>query len=203
MAYNYMDKAAILYVLTRIKTFLDLKEDSVAGKGLSANDFTNELKSKLDGIAEGATNVLIDTVLSSTSENPVQNKAIYKELEKKAMIASPVFTGTPKAPTPTEGTNDEQIATTAFVSAAITTALAGVTGISFEKVDSLPAVGQTGVIYLVAKVGSINDIYDEYYWFNGAFEYMGTTAVDLSGYVKSSEMVAITSEEIDAMFADW
>ena len=203
MAYNYMDKAAVLYVLTRIKTFLDLKEDSVAGKGLSTNDFTNELKSKLDGIAEGATKVLIDTVLSNTSENPVQNKAIYKELEKKATIASPVFTGTPKAPTAVEDTNDEQIATTSFVSTAIATALAGVTGISFEKVDSLPAVGQAGVIYLVAKVGSVNDVYDEYYWFNGAFEYMGTTAVDLSGYVKSSEMVAITSEEIDAMFADW
>lgn len=37
-----------------------------------------------------------------------------------ALLASPTFTGTPNAPTPTAGTNNTQIATTAFVQAAIT-----------------------------------------------------------------------------------
>ena len=32
---------------------------------------------KLNGIAEGATNVTIDTALNSTSTNPVQNKIVY------------------------------------------------------------------------------------------------------------------------------
>jgi Collagen triple helix repeat (20 copies) len=40
----------------------------------------------------------------------------------RAPIASPTFTGDPKAPTPTAGDNDTSIATTAFVSSAITTA---------------------------------------------------------------------------------
>ena len=43
----------------------------------------------------------------------------------RAPLASPTFTGTPAAPTASVGTNTTQIATTAFVSAAVTTALAG------------------------------------------------------------------------------
>ena len=37
-----------------VKTAVDLKVDVVAGKGLSENDFTNTLKTKLDGIQAGA-----------------------------------------------------------------------------------------------------------------------------------------------------
>jgi hypothetical protein len=37
-----------------VKTAVDLKVDVVAGKGLSENDFTNTLKTKLDGIEAGA-----------------------------------------------------------------------------------------------------------------------------------------------------
>jgi hypothetical protein len=37
-----------------VKTAVDLKVDAVAGKGLSENDFTNTLKTKLDGIQDGA-----------------------------------------------------------------------------------------------------------------------------------------------------
>ena len=40
------------------------------------------------------------------------------ELALKAPIASPTFTGTPAAPTATQGTNTTQVATTAFVQAA-------------------------------------------------------------------------------------
>jgi hypothetical protein len=43
----------------------------------------------------------------------------------KAPLASPTFTGTPTAPTATAGTNTTQLATTAFVSAAVTSGAAG------------------------------------------------------------------------------
>jgi ribosomal protein L35AE/L33A len=41
-------------VSTATQTALNLKVDKVAGKGLSENDFTNTLKTKLDGIEDGA-----------------------------------------------------------------------------------------------------------------------------------------------------
>lgn len=45
-------------------------------------------KSKLDGIAVGATKVVVDSALSSTSTNPVQNKVINTALADKADITS-------------------------------------------------------------------------------------------------------------------
>lgn len=81
---------------------------------LSAED-----KIKLDGIAAGATNITVDSVMSDTSTNPVQNKIIYEGmnllstglanhthderyyqqtaidtlLSAKANVANPTFTG--------------------------------------------------------------------------------------------------------------
>lgn len=64
------------------KSDVDNKVDKVIGKQLSTNDFTNELKTKLDGISEGANKVIVDSELSSTSENPVQNKVIKSALDE-------------------------------------------------------------------------------------------------------------------------
>ena len=41
-------------------------------------------KSKLDGVAQGATKVIVDASLDAASENPVQNKAIKAALDLKA-----------------------------------------------------------------------------------------------------------------------
>lgn len=61
----------------------------------------------------------VDAELDALSENPVQNKVVKSALDAKAPIASPTFTGTPKAPTPATTNNTTQIATTAFVRNAI------------------------------------------------------------------------------------
>lgn len=47
-------------------------------------DFTTTYKTKLDGIAAGANKTIVDSELSATSTNPVQNKIINDELSKKA-----------------------------------------------------------------------------------------------------------------------
>ena len=47
---------------------LALKVDKVTGKGLSTNDYTTAEKTKLSGIAEGATKVEIDSTLSTTGK---------------------------------------------------------------------------------------------------------------------------------------
>lgn len=93
-------------------------------------------------VNDNAASVTVDDTLSSTSTNPVQNKVINTALAGKlstsgtaakatadasgnvitstyAKLASPTFTGTPTAPTATAGTSTTQIATTAFVMAAI------------------------------------------------------------------------------------
>ena len=59
------------------------KVDKVTGKGLSANDFTDILKNKLDGIEAGATNIVVDIALDSSSSNPVQNSVVTTALSTK------------------------------------------------------------------------------------------------------------------------
>ena len=95
--------------------------------------------------------------------------------------------------------------TASEVQSAISAALADITGIDFKIVTSLPATGVKGTIYLVPKTGTANDVYDEYIWIEPEgetprFELIGTTAVDLSGYVKAEEMHAMTNSEIDTVF---
>ena len=57
-----------------------------------------------------------------------------------------------------------------------------------EIVDALPLTGKDNVLYLVPKKGSDKDIYNEYIWTGVDYEFMGTTAVDLTDYYKKSEV---------------
>ena len=90
------------------------------------------------------------------------------------------------------------------VDSAITTALADITSIEFEVVQALPQTGEAGVIYLVSNSGTGSNAYDEYIYIagdpTGRFEKIGSTSVDLSGYVQASEMHALTNAEIDTIF---
>lgn len=62
---------------------LNGKVDKETGKGLSANDFTDELKAKLEGIEDEANKTVVDSALSDSSTNPVENKAVKSALDTK------------------------------------------------------------------------------------------------------------------------
>ena len=102
---NVMAKAADneLFIVTDTPTF-SLKIGNVTYDGTSnvsavaATQSANGLmsaadKKKLDGIATGATKITVDTALSSTSTNPVQNKVIKTELDKKLDKTGGTLTG--------------------------------------------------------------------------------------------------------------
>lgn len=81
---NYLGKTGLERIWSKIKAKLENKVDKVTGKGLSTNDYTTAEKTKLSGIATGANKTVIDTALSSTSTNPVQNKVINSALAGKS-----------------------------------------------------------------------------------------------------------------------
>lgn len=66
-----------------ITSALDKKVDKEVGKTLTSNDFTDELKDKLDSIEVDANKTVVDSELSDTSENPVENKVIAASLSDK------------------------------------------------------------------------------------------------------------------------
>lgn len=84
-----MTKQEFLNVLSSFASKYSVKVDSlfvrkVDGKGLSTNDFTNELLSKLNGIEAGANKITVDAALSAESANPVENKAVVAALAGKS-----------------------------------------------------------------------------------------------------------------------
>ena len=79
----------------------------------------------------------------------------------------------------------------------VTAAIAGISGFHAEIVSELPASGQSNILYLVAKSSAASgDGYDEYLYINGGWERIGSTDIDLSGYVQAADMHAITNTEI-------
>lgn len=165
---------------------------------MSASD-----KSKLDGIAEGATANVGTITGVSMNGTSVATSGVANITSLPASILNGAIKNGVTATTQTAGDNSTKVATTAFVKTAVDNAIAGVTGIEFEIVTTLPTTGKTGTIYLVSNSGTAPNIYDEYIWIasTSKFEKIGTTDVDLSGYVQASEMVAITNAEIDTIVA--
>ena len=106
-----------------------------AGHAITADGLTNVTATAaelnvLDGITATTAELnVLDGITATTAElNYVDGVTsnIQTQLNAKAALASPTLTGTPKAPTASAGTNTTQIATTAFV----TTALSNKTSVS-------------------------------------------------------------------------
>jgi hypothetical protein len=196
MAKEYLDKDGLLYVWQKIrslfalKTDLDSKVDKVSGKGLSANDLTDSLKASYDQAvtqvqalsAEGGQPNIIEVIkLNGTTLTPDTSKAVN--------IASSTLAGYGIADAYTKTETNQ----------AIQAAIGSLTQLSYQKVDALPATGSTGVIYLVAHSHGTQNVFDEYIWYSNAFEKIGNTDIDLSGYLLAADLKAITNSDIDSL----
>lgn len=178
MSIKVLDNNGLLYVWNKIKTLLSNKVDkelktgsTSAYKVLSDNNLTDELLNKINNAGD-----------SSFSGN-------YEDLNNKPII-------------PTNNnqlTNGAGYQTSSDVQTAINNALSGITGIDFQVVTELPTTAVKGTIYLLSNSGTGNNIYDEYIWLTDKFEKIGTTEVDLSGYLQSSDLVEITNDEMDSI----
>ena len=131
----------------------------------------------------------------------------------KANLASPTFTGTPKAPTAAAATSTTQLATTAFVQTAVSGKANSADVYTKTQVDSLvtgalhykgtkatvaqlPSTGNsTGDMWHVTETGG------EYAWNGSAWEEMGSE-IDMSGYVEDNDLGFATTAEIDALFTE-
>lgn len=170
-------------VSSAISTAIADKVDKVTGKGLSTNDFTDAYETKLDGIEASADVNLIESISVNNTNQTITNKNVN--------ITVPTNNN--------QLTNGAGYQTASDVSSAISTALSGITGFSFSVENSLPASGTAGTIYLIAHSHGTNDGYDEYIWVNNAFEKLGHTDIDLSGYIATTDVVS--NAEIDTILA--
>lgn len=91
----------------------------------------------------------------------------------------------------------EEYLTAAEVNAKILEAIRSITTFKKEVVDSLPEVGEDNTIYLIPNPDSEEGNSKlEYLWIDGAYELIGSTSVDLSGYWSKEELGIMTAEEL-------
>ena len=132
----------------------------VEGKGLSSNDYTSEDKAKVDAIPPNPK--YTDTIPDLTP------------YAKKEIIPTKL----------SQLENDKTFKTEAEIQSMIEKASA----LKKEVVTSLPTTGKDDVIYLVKDdKGKENNSYLEYLWLNGKYELIGSTQVDLSGYITTED----------------
>ena len=185
------------------------KVDKVSGKGLSSNDFTDALKSKLDGVDAGAQVNVIETVkVNSTALTP-SSKAVSipnastsaygcTKLSSATNSTSEALAATPKAvKTAYDLAASKQSPATTIAGYGITDAYTKTeidqkltSGMHYKgsvaTVSQLPSSGnQVGDFYNITSTG------ENYAWDGSAW--------DLTGSIV--DLVAITNAEIDTIVA--
>lgn len=184
-------------------------EEAVGSGGSVDSKITTAIQN-LDSSAAASTNTALSGITITdgkitakteitvpTNNNQLTNGAGYQTASDVASAIS----GKADSSTTLAGYGITNAYTKTEVDDAITSAIGDVTQISYSIVTELPETGEAGVIYLISNGGSNPNIYDEYIYANSAFEKIGTTDVDLSGYLKTTDVVSITNAEIDTIVA--
>lgn len=85
------------------------------------------------------------------------------------------------------------------VNDAIVEAVKSTSGLHYELVDGneLPETGESNAIYLLSSGRDGDNVYDEWFYFNGKWELIGTTEVDVSKYWTKEELQIMTKEELE------
>ena len=225
MAIKHTGSNALTYIFTIVKQYVSSmvsnKVDKVDGKGLSTNDLTSALKSNYDKAythsqsTHAPTNAqanVIESVKVNGTALSVSSKAVNVTVPTKTSELTNDSSFTTMSAVEGKGyqtssqvnsiVTGKGYQTASQVQTLINNAVSGITGIEFSVVSSLPSTGAKGVIYLVAHTHGTNDGYDEYIWLSDSnkFEKIGNTDIDLSAYLKSSDVTELTNTEIQNLW---
>jgi hypothetical protein len=180
-----LDDNGLLYLLSKLLLLFVRQEP---GKGLSANDLTNELKQMILNQFDGTWASLSgkpSNVSAWTNDANYQTAVQVSSAISAALLAS-------------------GFQTVAQVEALIEAALATLDTELFVVVENLPAASSASPnkIYLApAQGGSGNNALEEWVAVDGAWERFGSVDVSLAGYFNEGNLVPITNVEIDAMIS--
>ena len=203
---NFLDFQGLQQLVGVIKDKFVQKE---SGKSLSTNDYTNEEKQKLSTLK--AYNVATSEeagLLSSANLNKLNaidegaEKNVITKIKRNGTLVN-VSNKEVDITVPTkysELVNDKDLVSTTQVKKLISEAR----HMKKEIVSTKPSTGEENVIYLVGPTGSGSNVYEEWLYINNSWEKIGdtNTKVDLTGYLKISDIKAITTEEINQVMGD-
>lgn len=205
---KYLDNNGLIYLWSKVKSLV------LNSKVTKTSELTNDSNFVTDAnyvhTDNNLTNALV-TKINNAGDSSFSGS--YNDLTNKPSLDGTTISGALTkaslgiASTSDIPTNNNQLTngagyqTASQVNSLISSAIAGIQGISYSIVATLPATGEAGVIYLISNSGSNSNIYDEYIYVNNGFEKIGTTDIDLTGFVQTTDLVAITNNEIDTIVA--
>ena len=171
-----------------LKEMLGNKVDKVSGKGLSTNDFTTAYKTKLDGIAAEANKITVDSALSGTSTNPVQNKVVAERIGTIETNVSAAATTAGNAAASAAAVKKDLAnyykKTETYSQAEINNKISAIPKFDIKVCEALPDsnISKTTVYLLKSSKEETNNLYDEYIYVNSKWEKLGTQTVgDIAG----------------------
>jgi len=179
---NRLDSNGVLYLLSKLLLLFVRQEP---GKGLSANDLTDELKQMILGQFSGSWTDLTD---KPTAVSTWINDAEY---QTALQVSQAISTALAASGFQTEGQ----------VEALIEAALSQLDMDVFIVVDELPdpSAGIPNKIYLAPDTEGT--ALEQWILVDGAWEKVGSVSISLDGYFNEQNLVPITNSEIDAMIA--
>jgi len=219
-AQKFIDLTGLKQIWSRITNLLATKVDAEEGKGLSSNDLTDALLTKLNAIADGAEVNVLESVKVNGTLLEIVSKAVNLIIETGSTNGTISVNGTDVAVKGlgtaaykgvvtteiTEDTTSANLATATAVAASVKTLKALISAIpefSVQVFDSLPTASETykATLALVRNSGSeTSNIYTEYVCVlkDGAYtwEKLGDATLDLSGYLQDGD-ISITDETGD------
>ena len=130
------DSATVKAALQALETKAEAVQSDVDGNesdadtAIAANETHIDNMATLTGVAKDETSLATFTGGTISDSRTVKQalQELETAVETKSPTAGPTFTGTPAAPTASTGTNTTQLATTAFVKAAIDALINGAPG---------------------------------------------------------------------------
>lgn len=203
---RYLDEQGLKVLSQANKTLFVQKESN---KGLSDENYTKSEKEKLaslqsysvatsteNGLMSTADKNKIDKVADGAEVNQIntikKNGVIVTTEDKTVDITVPVNVS--------DLVNDKNFMNKEDFDNATKDLIGKLTSFKTAVVDTLPQVenAEENTLYLVKSSETEGNIYKEYLKINGKYELIGDTSVDidLSGYVKETDIESITDEEI-------
>lgn len=203
---RYLDEQGLKVLSQANKTLFVQKESN---KGLSDENYTKSEKEKLaslqsysvatsteNGLMSTADKNKIDKVADGAEVNQIntikKNGVIVTTEDKTVDITVPVNVS--------DLVNDKNFMNKEDFDNATKDLIGKLTSFKTTVVDTLPQVenAEENTLYLVKSSETEGNVYKEYLKINGKYELIGDTSVDidLSGYVKETDIESITDEEI-------
>ena len=112
--------------------FIGIPKSPTPEQGTNSTQIANTafVQAAITALIDGSPSALdtLKKIADAINNDPQFSQTINGALALKAPLLSPAFTGMPTAPTASQGTNNTQIANTAFVKAAITALINGAPG---------------------------------------------------------------------------